>query len=107
MKKSFLRHIKDNPAVSTAISVVTLVSIVGGGALTFDSRYEKQANAQQQYQSMQQQIDRSRYSQVLADISRLIDAQRKRPLTNEERLWLTSLQVERRQIACRLRIEGC
>ena len=107
MRKTLLGRAKDNPLIAAAISVVTLISVVGGGALAVDSRYEHHEIAQAQFQQMQQQIDRGRYSQVLADISRLIEAQRRRPLTPEERNWMRSLEVERRQLACRLRIEPC
>ena len=104
--KSLFRTAKDNPII-TAASIVTAISVIGGGALTMDSRYERRAEAQQRYDSLQQQYDRTRYSMVLADISRLTDTRQRRRLTTDEERWLQSLQVERRQLACQLRIEKC
>ena len=50
---------------------------------------------------------RTRYSMVLADISRLFETKNRRRLTRDEQRWLDSLMVERRQLACALKIESC
>ena len=107
-----LGFIKRNPVLTTSISVVTLLAALTGVYIRLGDSppwagVEGVAQVQQSLQDMGQSMQRTRYSQVLSEIGRLEEARRVRRISGIENDYLGSLLIERRQLACLLRLEKC
>ena len=95
-------NLKDHPVIAGAVSVVTLLTAVGGGIWTLGDK-PPWASVERVAQIEQANM-RTRYSQVLADIARL---QSKGRLTIDEKRWLDSLLIEQQQLCMALKLPKC
>ena len=96
---------KRSKLVNSAVAVVGFLTVVGGAIWGLGDK-PPWAGVERVAQ-MEQYNQRTRYSMILADISRLLETKRRRALTPDEQRWLDSLTVERQQLACQLKIEKC
>lgn len=91
--------------ISTAIGVATLLGLLGTAYIKAGD--PPPWSGRERVVQLEQSFLRVRYSQILADIGRLLDTQSHRRLTPDEQRWLDSLLIERQQLACQLRLEVC
>lgn len=95
--------------ITSAMTIVGMITLIGGAAYKLGDAppwlgKEQFAQYQQQQSMMYAQ---ARYSQVLEQIARLQNEQRRRQLSPIENDFLRSLLVEQRMLACQLRIGPC
>ena len=102
----------NSKSLKLTASVIASLGVIGGAVWTLGDRppwagVERVAQVQQSLQDMGQSMQRTRYSQVLSEIGRLEEARRARRISQIESDYLGSLLIERKQLACQLRLEKC